>query len=218
MKVVLFDIDGTLLTCGGAGRRAVQTVLINHYGTAHLDYSFAGMTDPEIMRTSLELSGIEPSPERIAELLDAYLVELEREVETAEMFTVFDAAVQTAERARSEGFVVGLGTGNIEKGAYIKLRRAGISGFEFGGFASDHEDRAQLIAHGLRRGRSRLRDDAPGVIIGDTPRDVLAARANGLACIAVATGKFSLDELLRAKPDLAVESLDDARVMELLRS
>ncbi|MEZ4462762.1 MAG: HAD hydrolase-like protein [bacterium] len=215
---MLFDIDGTLLTCGGAGRNAVARVFERRFGdAATLSFSYGGMTDRGIMRRGLIGLGEIPEESLIDVLITEYLAELDAELGRTSTFAIFPEAVALARRLQGAAFAVGLGTGNVEAGARLKLRRGGIDEFEFGGFGCDHEDRATLISRGIQRGRARLgRDDAPAVVIGDTPLDVLAAHACGAQCIAVATGGYSALELAPHNPDILVDAVDDLSVLEFL--
>lgn len=217
--VLLFDIDGTLVDCGGAGRRAMERGFERTHGrpdaVAHI--AFGGMTDPAIVRSGLEHLGKPTEEGAIASVLDAYLAALEAELPLASGFRVIPFVTETLARVHTRGHVVGLGTGNLKRGADLKLRHAGLAAqFSFGGFACDAEDRAELLRRGRERGLAVTGPGARVVIIGDTPKDVAAARAIGAECLAVATGRFSLEELERASPTLAVSDLGDARARAFL--
>ena len=220
--VFLFDIDGTLISSGGAGRRAVEGAFAACHGRADAcsGFSFAGMTDRAIARRALAGLGHDPrGPSMevaIDAVLDAYLALLEEEVRGAADYRVHDgieAALDALDAAvaQAASFAVGLGTGNLERGARIKLARAGIDArFAFGGFGSDAEDRAELLRVGAERGAARLGCSHAAcrvVIIGDTPRDIEAAHAIGAEAIAVATGPFSVEELVDAGADRAFTDL-----------
>jgi phosphoglycolate phosphatase len=218
-KVLLFDIDGTLIDCGGAGRTAMETAFGRLHGRADAlaHFVFGGMTDPLIVREGLRKIGARETVEEVAALLDAYLEILEAELPKTSRFRVIPHVEATLERAKASGHRLGLGTGNLERGAAIKLRHAGIfEHFEFGGYSSDAEDRAELLGHGAARGRALAGESAEVVVIGDTPRDVAAARAIGATCIAVATGRFSVAELEATGAEHVVASLADARVFAVL--
>ena len=216
--VVLFDIDGTLITAGGAGRRALQSAFERMVGSADgLDFNLAGMTDPAIVRQALRRSdGAEVSNEQemVPRLLAAYVHFLAQEVPVSPGYRVHPGVTDVLDQTERQRDRVasGLGTGNLEAGARIKLTRGELSErFRFGGFGSDHEDRAELLRIGAQRGAAQLgapHDQCRVVVVGDTPRDVRAARAIGAQCVAVATGPFSCDELheagaTRVFPDLA---------------
>lgn len=217
MKVVLFDIDGTLISSGGAGRIAMRDGFKAIVGRDDVfDFPLGGMTDRGILRRALNNAELEPDPTLMEAILEAYLERLENEVLNAANYRVFESARTLAQSLKLVNYAVGLGTGNVERGARIKLQRADLAKeFAFGGFGSDDENRAKLISAGLNRGRDLLHSPyAEGVIIGDTPLDIDAAHAVGAHCIAVATGSFSLDELVAHKPVLAVSDLSDPRVHE----
>lgn len=221
--VVLFDIDGTLLTCGGAGRLSMQRAFGDVVGrTDVLDFPFGGMTDRAIARAGLTLAGRSADDEAIDLLLASYLGHLEHEVPRAERYRILDGVLGVLDLLEPHARVaVGLGTGNVEAGARIKLARAALwHRFAFGGFGSDSEDRAELLACGARRGATRLgvAAEARVIVIGDTPRDVAAARAIGAEVIAVATGSYTSEQLVPHAPDLLVERLDDERVSARLIS
>jgi phosphoglycolate phosphatase-like HAD superfamily hydrolase len=221
--VLLFDIDGTLLLTGGAGRRAMEAAFAERTGRkgACAHFSFAGMTDRAIAREGLTAAGREPTAEAIDALLDAYLAHLAREVPASDGYAVMPGVVETLAWLRGfDGVAVGLGTGNIERGAYTKLARVALGeAFTFGGFGSDHEDRAELLRVGATRGASRLGVTLVAcrvVVIGDTPKDVAAALAIGAECVAVGTGSFTPDALARAGAHHAVATLEDARARAAL--
>lgn len=220
--VVLFDIDGTILTCGGAGRAAMERAFTDAVGrTDVLDFPFGGMTDRSIARAGITSAGGDATDAAIDDLLARYLHHLEAEVPRAERYRVLGGVLAVLDLLAPLAHVaVGLGTGNVEAGARIKLTRGSLwDRFAFGGFGCDAEDRAELLACGARRGARRLEVEphaARVVVIGDTPRDVSAARAIGAEVIAVATGGYTVAQLLPHAPDLLVDGLDDARVVELL--
>jgi phosphoglycolate phosphatase-like HAD superfamily hydrolase len=221
--VYLFDVDGTLVTTGGAGGRALVGALQAEGYAAEATFSYAGMTDRAIVRRHLDACSVDATTERIDGVLARYLTLLEAEVQRTptdryRLLRGVTDALDAAE-ARSNS-AVGLGTGNVEKGARIKLRRVGASSrFSFGGFGCDAEDRAELIRVGAERGASRLgrpRARCRVVVIGDTPRDVAAAQAIGAECIAVGTGRHSRQDLLAAGASHAFEDLAADGALDVL--
>ncbi|MCB9726896.1 MAG: haloacid dehalogenase-like hydrolase [Deltaproteobacteria bacterium] len=221
--VYLFDIDGTIITSGGAGRRALERAVAQEYGRddACAHFSFGGMTDRGIFRKSLEAIEVEATAARIDALIAAYLPLLVDEVARAPVYAVHAGIAEAVEavsaRARS---AVGLGTGNVEQGARIKLERVGLNPrFAFGGFGCDHEDRPALIRRGAERGAERLGRplaECRVVVIGDTPKDVAAAHAIGAECVAVATGAADLETLAACEPEWLFADLSAPGALECL--
>lgn len=203
--VYLFDIDGTLLATGGAGRRAMEAAFAALTGRADAcsGFSFAGMTDRAIARAGLVAVDHSVTAQGIDALLDAYLQSLTAEVNASSGYKVLPGVQEVLLRlqGRQQG-AIGLGTGNIRAGATIKLQRAALDRhFDFGGFGCDHEDRAELLRIGAERGAGRLghhRAACRVIVIGDTIRDVAAALAIGAECIGVGTGGTALTELRQA--------------------
>lgn len=225
--VFLFDIDGTLISTGGAGRRAIERAFQELYGRkdACASISFGGMTDPAIMRAGLSAIGHHEGNtivnEAISALMECYLHHLTEEVERAANYFVIEgvlAALELLQKHREFG--VGLGTGNIREGARLKLTRAGLfDRFAFGGFGSDSEDRAELLQAGALRGASHLGlpiKECRVVVIGDTPKDIAAAQKMGAECLAVATGFCPLEILKDCKPTLAAANLNDGKAISFL--
>ncbi len=213
--VVLFDIDGTLITSGGAARAALISTLESFLGEPGLtlDFSFAGMTDRSITRRAFTARGRGVDDATIDAFLAAYLPMLERTIEAAPRYAVHPGMV-AALRAIQElpRVALGLGTGNVEAGARIKLARVGLDHFfSFGGFGCDAEARAELIAAGITRGAQKLGvkgDEVHAVIVGDTPSDVAAAHANDALCFAVATGGATAEALAASGADAVFSSLE----------
>ena len=221
MTVLLFDIDGTLVSTGGAGRLAYERAFAAEFGPDHglLDFSFSGMTDPLLIRRGLEAAEREVTPEAVEEMIERYLEHLPSTIEEASEYVVHPGASSlVAEMAGESGYAVGLGTGNVESGARLKLEPAGLNDhFGFGGFGSDAEDRAELLHVGACRGAHRLGRSVEVcrvVVIGDTERDIDAAREIGAETVAVDTGTTDSNTIRRAGPDLFV---DDLRSRQLHR-
>jgi phosphoglycolate phosphatase-like HAD superfamily hydrolase len=219
--VLLFDVDGTLVTTPGAGRRALGRGFARRWGRADAlaSVSFGGMTDRAIVRAGLAAVGEAASEALIDAVIAEYLPALEDELAAAVGFGVHRGVLDVLDAlARVPGVAVGVGTGNVRAGAGVKLRWAGIEDrFAFGGYGCDHEERAEILRAGARRGAARL-GATPGacrvVVIGDTPRDVAAALAVGAEAIGVGTCGYS-PEALRASgathafPDLAQVAVVD---------
>jgi phosphoglycolate phosphatase-like HAD superfamily hydrolase len=221
--VLLFDIDGTLILTGGAGRRAMVGAFATLHGDATVfeGTSFAGMTDRAIARHGLGRVMTEvPEPE-IDRALDAYLALLDVELGKADSYRVLPGVLKLLDWLRDMSNVaIGLGTGNIRRGAYAKLARGKIDGaFAFGGFGCDAEDRVELLRAGARRGAEQLGvglERCRVVVIGDTPKDVAAANGIGAPCIGVGTGGFTPADLTACGAHRAFATLDEEGVREAL--
>lgn len=213
--VVLFDIDGTLITTGGVGRRAIELTFEQLFGSADAcaHFRFDGMTDRAIMRQGLARLKVEPTEAEIDRLIAAYVRHLEATVAAAPAATcrVHAGMTEAIAACANAGFAVGLGTGNVREGARLKLSKVGLfDRFAFGGFGDDHEERHLLLAAGARRGASVLGVEMARtrvVIIGDSPRDVSAALAIGAECIGVGTGSSTASQLLALGATAAFDTL-----------
>jgi phosphoglycolate phosphatase-like HAD superfamily hydrolase len=212
-KVLLFDIDATLLKTGWAGLRALDRVFHHLYGIAKATNGIqpAGKTDPLIVREMIENCRPDLDPgQEIPRVVDLYLQYLAEEVEVSAGFQVMTGVPELLESLSSMShLVLGLATGNLEEGAYIKLRRAGLgSYFAFGGFGSDSANRTELVLTAIRRAEDHLKGEVPlesVYVIGDTPRDILCGKEAGARTVAVATGGSTLEELGRYEPDYLFE-------------
>lgn len=218
MRLVLFDIDGTLLSASGAGRRAIHRALVDVYGTAGpIDaYDFHGKTDPQIVRDLLTAAELSPAAvaEREPAFFAHYLDVLDGEIGAGELVRLYPGVAALVESlAGSEGCVVGLLTGNVEGGARIKLRSTGLwPRFRLGAYGSDHADRTRLPAVAVERAQrltGRVFRGADVVVLGDTPLDVGCGRAFGARCIAVATGRHSVDDLTACAADHVFPDLSE---------
>lgn len=214
--VVLFDVDGTLMTSGGAGRRSWSRAFEELHGTAVDvgEHSEPGMTDPEVARRSfVGALGREPAARELVRVMARYVERLPGEVSKAEGYRVMDGAVDIVAHLCHEGVLVGMTTGLLEGAARAKLERSGLNPYLcFGGYGSDSGDRAELTRAAIRRATSILGstlDPSDVLVVGDTPKDVAAARAAGARSLAVATGAYTVEELTRAEPDAVVPSLVD---------
>ena len=224
---VLFDIDGTLLRAGGAGRRAFTRAMEDLTGPVPASVAqmlFDGMTDRLIVREALELCGRTFDPALADAILVRYLEHLPGQLDSP-AFRVLPGAAATLERLRASGTALGLCTGNLARGARLKLRHGGLDGyFDWSpagahGFAEDGEARASLVAAAVTRVAAALaRAVAPAevLIVGDTPRDVEAARQVGCSVLCVATGNFDAAALAAWRPDGLAESLEHPEARRLL--
>jgi phosphoglycolate phosphatase len=219
-KLVLFDIDGTLVRSKGAGRSAIQRTLLDMFGTAGpIDgFRFDGKTDPQIVRELLIAAGHPDAKDAVCiqRACDLYVSLLREELATDRgMVWVLDGVLDLLDAlTRRTDSLVGLLTGNIEQGARLKLAKAGLDWdrFRVGAFGSDAEDRGHLPPVAVARatslmGRVPAGDDV--VIIGDTPADVSCGESVGARALAVATGFFSVEELNETEAFRVFETLAD---------
>jgi phosphoglycolate phosphatase-like HAD superfamily hydrolase len=218
-RLILFDIDGTLLHSHGAGRRAMEAAMLETFGTKGSPvYRYDGKTDRQIVRDLMRGEGFgdDEIDARMSQVMEAYVAGLEREIGAPHTrVEVLTGVMQLLDALVSRSHcVVGLLTGNLEPGAQRKLNAAGI-GFErftVGAFGSDHEVRAELPAIAQQRARARLGLQVDGravVIVGDTPSDILCGRPIGARAIAVATGHYTVDALAEHDPDAVFSDLGD---------
>lgn len=225
--VVLFDLDGTLLTTAGAGRRALAAAFLDLYGWADAceGVEMPGRTDPAIIRSVLRERGA-PADELDAwrPVADRYVARLPEELARPPAGRLLPGVAPLLDAlAGVAGVHVGLLTGNVEEGARLKLARYGIADrFAFGAYGSDDEIRPRLLPVALVRAAAaagRGLADARVVVIGDTPYDVEVGRIHRAATIAAATGRYDRDALAAAGADLVLDDLSDlARILDFLAS
>jgi phosphoglycolate phosphatase len=222
-RLVLFDIDGTLLTADGAGRRAIHDAMMAVYGTTGPigEYSFAGRTDPQIVTELLRMAGwSRPAVEaRFGELWRLYVYNLEREVARVDVRPL-PGVHDVLDRVEGAGgeVLLGLLTGNVADGARLKVEAAGIAfdRFAVGAYGSDHADRPELPAVAARRAFDRTGTRYAGkeiVIIGDTPFDIRCGEHLGVRTIGVATGQHAASELAACNPDHVFPDLSDTEAV-----
>jgi phosphoglycolate phosphatase-like HAD superfamily hydrolase len=224
--ILLFDIDGTLVTTPGCGRRALERAFMGCYGRTGVlrDVRFDGMTDRVIVRRGLaSLGDVADGPAAeaaIDAILAAYVPLLEEEIAETQLTLHRGAREVLAAVVDRAGVAVGLGTGNIRPGARAKLAPLGVfEHFRFGGFGCDHEDRHVILRLGQERGAMTLAAPVAAcrtIVIGDTPRDVLGAGAIGAECVAVASARFTRAELGASGATRVVDDLTDPAVLSTL--
>jgi phosphoglycolate phosphatase len=218
MRLVLFDIDGTLLREGIAPKIAFARALRETYATVGPvgTFRFAGMTDPECVTEIMRLAGVaeEVIHQRRDECLRRYVEHLEAEMPNHDGARLFPGVRELLERLNKlDDVVVGLLTGNVLRGAQLKLRRWNLEPyFRFGAFGDDHENRSVLAAIALDKARALLGQSFGGAdttVIGDTPKDITCARAIGARAVAVATGQVTRQELADCAPDVLLDSFEN---------
>jgi phosphoglycolate phosphatase len=229
MRLLLFDVDGTLVWAHGAGRIALTKAMAAVYGTPPLyeEYDTRGKTDPRIVLDMMRAAGLPDDViyARLSSCFDAYVRHLDLLIDNGHPVQAMPGIPELvrALSSRSDS-VVGLLTGNIERGAYAKLRPTGLlPHFRVGAYGSDDADRRRLPAIARERARTLTGHDFPFgqiVIIGDTPLDVDCARACGARSVAVATGQHTYEELASCAPDVVFADFSDvdAALLALART
>jgi len=214
MRVLLFDIDGTLIRSGGAGKAAMEAGLKTAFGVREIldRVSYSGRTDPGISKELLELHGIDPTEKNLELLKSAYLAHLPRKLREIQG-NVLPGVPELLNRER-QGTAIGLLTGNIRAGAEIKLRHFGLwEHFTFGGFADGRACRNEVARHALSVAETHLGakvEPSSVWVIGDTPLDVECARSIGAKVVLVATGWHTNEELVASNPDYLLPDLTHA--------
>jgi phosphoglycolate phosphatase len=222
-RLVLFDIDGTLIKTGRAGVRGMNAAFERLHGRpGALDgVSLAGRTDRAIVTEVFLALGLDPDADAFDELREAYFGHLEQEIrKPVEGTTILPGVTASLDALEARDDIgVGLLTGNFERGAAIKLGHFDLwRRFRFGAFGDLHADRRKLVPIAIDAARRATGIEVPAsrvVVIGDTPLDVDCAHAHGAVAVAVATGPFTMEDLAAHKPDLMLETLED--VGSLLR-
>src|SRR5882672_8753573 len=214
-RLLLFDIDGTLIHSGGAGVQALKSAFRERFGIADdlHDIEIAGMTDSGIVVSILNKHKISPTNENISAFLDSYVHFLSLELPRRKG-KLLPGVLQLLEKLKSRPhLVLALLTGNVSRGARLKLEHYGVwHFFEFCAFADDHRDRNELGRFARARAKEKHgREFASSEIdvIGDTPRDIACGKALGARTIAVATGTCSRDRLSEYHPDFLIDDLSN---------
>jgi len=225
VRLVLFDIDGTLIRTGGAGVKAFAKVFATEFNAVDgfERLKFAGRTDRSLVREFFGFHQIPVTPENLQRFFERYVFWLDhilRESRGGICPGVLDFINELEELP--EPPVLGLLTGNIRLGAEIKLRHYSLwEIFQTGAFADDAEEREKIAAVARERGRRLLGRDLEGeevLVIGDTPLDIRCARAIGARVLAVATGGHPLPELVGHTPDWAVANLSEISATKVVET
>ena len=214
-RILLFDIDGTLVTTGGAGAVAWRRAFEELHGIpADIGkYTDAGMTDPDVGAKTFEsVLGRKPTPHELALVVQRRLEHLPEAVAESEGYRVLPGVPERLRQLSRAGHLLGLITGNGDGAAFIKLARGDLMRwFTFGAYASAGLDRPGIVRQAIKRGEAMLGADVPNqqiYVIGDTPLDVSAAHAADCTAIAVATGHYDVAALREAGADHVLETLE----------
>ena len=212
-RLLLFDIDGTLIHSGGAGVQALKVAFKERFGIVDdlHGIEIAGMTDSGIVVNILNKHKIPSTNENVSAFLDSYVHFLSLELPQRKG-NLLPGVLQLLEKLKSRPhLVLALLTGNVSRGARLKLEHYGVwHFFEFGAFADDHRDRNQLGRFARARAKEKHGCEFAASeidVIGDTPRDIACGKALGARTIAVATGTWSRDELAKYEPDFLIDDL-----------
>ena len=227
-KLVLFDIDGTILLTAGAGRRAILAAISEQVGHARglQQVRFDGKTDPQIVTELLEAAGLPGPhrPDRVEALCSRYIDLLEYELQQpTSNTTLMPGVLPLLDRLeQSEDVVLGLLTGNMARGAALKLRSGGLDPerFQVGAYGSDAAQRTELPPIAAQRAAQyfgRVPSGAEVVIIGDTPADIACGACIGARAVGVATGAYSVADLMTCAPHAVFENLTNTdRVLQAI--
>ncbi|HLH53052.1 MAG TPA: HAD family hydrolase [Verrucomicrobiae bacterium] len=223
VRLVLFDIDGTLIHTGGAGVKAFAKVFATEFGASDgfERMKFAGRTDVSLVREFFGYHGIVPTPQNFERFFERYVFWLDHILHQSRTETCPGVREFLGELKKlPQPPVLGLLTGNIRLGAEIKLRHFNLwDVFETGAFADDHEERDKIAEIARERGRVLIKEpvaDDEVLVIGDTPLDVRCGRAIRARVLAVATGGAEFEELQKHKPDWCVEDLRRISAAEVI--
>jgi phosphoglycolate phosphatase len=219
MKLLLFDVDQTLISTGGAGIRALNRAFQQLFSVQNAMEGILphGKTDPGIIREIFNVRSAESPgdgyPTSLEPILNSYLTFLKEEIESSTSYRILPGILSILDlMSGRQDVIIGLATGNVEAGARIKLERGKLNRyFTFGGFGSDSENRTQLVKRGAELAAAisgyRL-EPSNTFVIGDTPRDIEAGREAGFLTVGVATGKYSRSDLASSGATLAIQDFE----------
>jgi phosphoglycolate phosphatase len=215
-RILLFDIDGTLVSTGGAGAVAWKQAFEELHGIpADIgQFTDAGMTDPDVGSQTFEaVMHRKPTARELAQLIQRRLEHLPEAIAQSEGYRVLPGVPERLRQLSRDGHLLGLITGNGDGAAFVKLSRGDLMRwFSFGAYATAGVDRAGIVKRAVERGEATLGCDVPNsdiFVVGDTPRDVEAAHAVGCTAIAVATGHHDASALREAGADHVLETLEE---------
>jgi phosphoglycolate phosphatase-like HAD superfamily hydrolase len=225
VKLLLFDVDQTLISTGGAGIRALNRAFQKLYAVENAMEGILphGKTDPGIIREILHShsapslkDGTDGFPTSMTAIVESYLEFLDNEIDSTSSYKILPGieGILNSLSSRSD-IAIGLATGNVEAGARIKLERGNLNRyFPFGGFGSDSENRTELVRCGAEKASAYMGcrpapDDV--FVIGDTPRDIVAGREAGFLTVGVATGKYSKEELKESGATVVISDFEQER-------
>jgi len=215
-RILLFDIDGTLVSTGGAGAVAWRRAFDDLHGIpADIgQFTDAGMTDPDVGAKTFEaVLHRKPSPHELAQVVQRRLEHLPEAVAESAGYRVLPGVPERLKQLSRDGHLLGIITGNGDGAAFVKLARGDLMRwFTFGGYASAGVDRPEIVRQAVARGEAMLGEDVPNTqiyVIGDTPRDIDAAHAVGCTAIGVATGHHDAAALREAGADHVLETLEE---------
>lgn len=216
-KLILFDIDGTLISSGGAGTRALNKSFNEIFSIpdGFKGVSMAGKTDIEIMKEGMFRHNINPEDKLVKKMVNGYIYHLGKEINNNGRHLKPGIKEIINKLKNVDGFYLGLLTGNLEEGAMIKLEPFGINPyFPFGAFGSDDENRNRLLPIALKKFSDIYKINLKpedSIVIGDTPRDVACSKPFGAFSVVVATGPYSFEKLQNSGADLVLEDLRDQK-------
>ncbi len=214
-RLLLWDIDATLITTAGAGEQALRRIVTRRYGAEDdlRDIEIAGRTDPAIVRSILQKYGVPSTAENVSGFLDEYIEHLGALLPQLKGHVMPGISEILKRLQTNRDRVLALLTGNLRRGAQLKLERYGLwEYFEFGAFADDHHDRNELGAFARQRAREKHGhefDAAQIDVIGDTGHDIRCGKIFGARTIAVATGSWTREQLAAHEPDFLFDDLSD---------
>ncbi len=219
MKLLLFDIDGTLIKAGPSSEAAFEAAFEEQFGIAHCwgNTEPHGRTDPDIVQEiCVATLGRRVSEEEYEELTKGYTSRLEPILASCNKYQVLLGVLRLCEELHnSANAALALETGNVEEAAYVKLRRGELAQyFPVGGFGSDHIERAEIVRISAERAVAHysIGDLVPSrdvIVIGDAPQDIEAGKAFGASTIGVATGRYTTEQLKAFEADALFENLED---------